>query len=1264
MLKSLDLNGFKSFAEPTRFEFSAGITCVVGPNGSGKSNVVDSVKWILGDQSPKSLRGTEMADVIFNGSKSRKPSGLAEAILTFDNQSGFLGIDATEVQIGRRLYRSGDSEYLLNGNVVRLKDIRDLMMGTGAGTSAYAIIEQGRVGQILQGNPQSRRVLLEEAAGISRFKQRRIEAQRKLDRVNQNLARLKDIVDEVETQLVNAKGQANKATKYREVSGRLKTWWLGLAADDYRLLEQRRQNTISKVEPLKQQSQEFSAQLQELDQLKEKLDQQISHAEQIARESQQKVSTLRSAYAERNANVRMLRERVQEFEADAQRLGQHRLRLLKRYHDAHTELTRTEDQLSSRDTEESPVHQQVKQLQQQLETTTQQRQEVETELSAVEQEQSILSQKHQNSTQKQQSLESQLETVDNAITRLKKQLEQTMKRREDALADLQAAQEIYDEQLSGLTEYQQQLQSIEESQKRLKAQVEDVQKLIAKHRERRSGDQARYKVLEQMDQQGLGLTLGTRELLQRAKKNAQAPWCHIQGLVSQQIDVDFEYAAFIELALGERAEWIIVDSLEPFLHYLQEHSLPVSGRVGFVGLDGLNRQSAVIAEGDEQDSLTSPQQLELGDQPGVMSRADRLVKSVTNLGGLTDLLLADTWVVETLEVAHQLSQQHPQLRFLTMQGELIEAGCRLFLGSATSESTSVTRRSELRKLKREIDHLDRTLADLDQQQGELNEVFAQIQEQLQQLQASAEGKSQKLARLKATLEMHQRDVHNINTELSNQHEDAERLTNHRQQILRDTESLQTELQQANDSQQELEQKQQQLLTKQQTILKTESELQNERQKLNVELAREEERLRSREQSLESSREELRQRKEQLEEANRRLEAVGERAQKLTGQLLTHQSEGFELAIDLDQLQQVQQKDDETLNASRIQKRNLDQQHLKLRDQLRSCEDQLRSCELQLHDDTKELSTLGDRIQEEYQLSLEEVASSQTSAFHTYLQENFSLSEEEISEQNSSTETQQQTETIDQELIEADATTDAPWKDLTFTDVRDELVAEVERLKRKLKSIGNVDTDSLQNLDELEQRYTFLSTQLTDLMEAQASLEAILKRLGNESERLFRETYDSIRTHFKDLFRKLFGGGEGDIILEDPNDILECGIEIVARPPGKELRSLGLLSGGEKTMTAVALLMSIFKNRPSPFCILDEVDAALDEANIDRFTTVVKEFQQMTQFVIISHRKRTMTICDRIFGVTMEQAGISKRLILNFDDVAENGEFNAQPNQAA
>jgi chromosome segregation protein len=1203
MLKALELIGFKSFADRTRFEFPRGITVVVGPNGSGKSNVVDAIKWVLGEQSVKTLRGKEMADVIFAGSSTRGALNSAEATLTFDNSQRRLALDSPEVHVTRRVYRSGEGEYLINRQPCRLRDIRDLFAGTGIATEAYSVIEQGKVDVMLQSSPKDRRAIFEEASGISRFKAKKVEAQRRLERVDQNLLRLGDIVEEVASRLKSARAQAAKARRYKEHADRLQLLRTQVGLEDWRecgrLLDEieaqaggLRDNVATEIA----EAEGAERRVVEIERQATALDDELRAAESRLAENRQRAASVETAIEHGRARVLDLEEQAASCRKQLEALGDRAVDLA-----GLCQTTRAETE--GAEAKHRDVTNRLADQQRALTALT-------AQLDQIRAENQERRASHLEQLRSSAALSSEITTLEGRLSRIEEARERCTAR----LADLQAAGERIGQEIESLIQRQQELAARHEERTKETAaareslavarqQLAARQKEMAQERERHSGLVERAALLDELEKRHEGVGVGTKEVLQFARENSDGPFQQVRGLLADLIQVSVETAPLIEAILGERAQYIVVSPGRRLQEYLAAYGKRISGRVGFLPLDSTGPAISSV---------------DLNDELGVIGRADRFVEAPLELAPLVRRLLAGTWMVENLNHAISLADGPGRgLSFVTLAGEVLASDGTLIAGQRSAAAGLISRRSELRALRAQI-------AQVEQKIGQFTELLAALEEHVAAKdravseafagqQAAVEALAQERLRVGAAQERQQQLVDQQNALESELKAAVD-------QVQSVTHSLGTSRQRLDQLQLSVAQAEARMSDNTRRI----DELDAARQLRNrdclaaqVELARSEQQLDHLRGQLRRYEQDRNERERAIAEAREQLKLTTGRREQAETDILSAESELSELFLQGETLT----AEAAGLNARRTQARadrlaaaQVAQQH---RAAIHALEAQLHERELAAGEIRHKRGTLESRLREDYGIELALLAE------------------------------QPQPEC------------EPKQQDDQSPRTRDEIEAEIADVRRKLTNIGGVNLDSLAEVEELETRFQSLSAQHEDLSKAKESLAEIISRINGESRRLFSETLETVKGHFQQLFRKLFGGGQADIVLEEDVDILESGIEIVARPPGKEPRSISLLSGGEKTLTCVALLLAIFRSRPSPFCVLDEVDAALDEANIERFVGVLKEFLEWTQFVVVTHSKKTMAFANTLYGITMQESGVSKRVSVRFDDVSENGEIRRE-----
>ncbi len=1247
MLRRLELIGFKSFADKTIFDFGDGITGVVGPNGSGKSNIVDAVRWILGEQSAKSLRGGEMADVIFNGSSSRRSLGLAEVSMTFDNRRRQLSLDVDEVQITRRVYRDGEGEYLINGQNTRLRDIKELFLGSGAGQDAYCIIEQGKVDVLLQASTKDRRTIFEEAAGISRFKAKKTETLRKLERVDQNLQRLKDIIEEVEKQLRSVKLQAAKAQRYQEYTDRLKELRLSLGLQEYH-----------------QFSQKLDAELQVIEQLRGDLDQRAARAGACEAESGRLEMLLADLEDSLREHETRLGKIQQDIKADETTLN-HESALTA---DLETELGRTrrrqaelttrlstltqanqhaETELTQAETQASQQRMDVLTLEESFQETLTRLQEVNARSSADKDEHLEQMRRAAHLQNDAVASKAHVDNLHRERERLRQRSAQTTETLASIDSELQDLVQADEGLQTRLVAARQALDQLRQEGENLRQVRDDTVDNLSQLRQQRSGLASRVEILEGLIRSHEGLGTGVREVFALIEQAEPGPWKNILGMIADFLTVKREYAPLIDLALGDWAQRFIVRDVAMLTDALAARAQPLAGRVSFLPLLGAPRENEDPALADlranrlvEVSLLSRLRQTDgtppAPDHPGLVAPAAQLVSC--DHPELTDLpaqLLGRTFIVRDLATAQALAQNTVGFRFVTLQGELLEPDGTVTVGTYHGETGILSRKSELRELREQSATLEQRLA---RTEGEL----AGVRERIDGLDSLTRDRQKELEVLtEQAADLHGR-VERHRDKRQGLHEEAATHRDEMQRIEQDSAALEKSWQEAS-AQAAAAEVQVALLHKR--LHEAEEEIRGlERQRAEkqqactqaqVALAKTEERLASLGARHQQLMRDLHQSRHEHEQSRQGLANCKARLTESQSTMLRASSHLAQAYLD----KEAAQRQVAVLAGQRDQKRQerirLAQQAQTVRNEWRAQQEQFHNRELEANNSRHQRDALVQRIREDYLIELPEI-------YATWVTIPI------VTDENPSPETSNATEPGH------DSNRIPPLKreDLDPVAVNE----EITELRRKLSRLGSVNLDSLQELNELETRAAAQQAQYDDLTNAKKALEDIIAKINLDSRRLFTDAFATIRTHFQELFRKLFGGGMADIVLEDEVDVLESGIEIIARPPGKELRSISLMSGGEKTLTAVALLLAIFRSKPSPFCILDEVDAALDEANIGRYCDVLREFQQQSQFIIVTHSKKTMSAADVLYGITMQESGISKQVAVRFEDWVEKGEL--------
>jgi chromosome segregation protein len=1219
-LTALELFGFKSFADRTRFEFPAGITAVVGPNGSGKSNVVDAIKWVLGEQSVRSLRGRDMTDVIFAGSGGRKPLNAAEVSLIFDNADSLFPVDAPQVQITRRVYRSGENEYLINGEASRLRDIRELFSGTGAATEAYSVIEQGRVDALLVASGRDRRAVFEEAAGITRFRARRTEALRRLERSEQNRQRLADIVGEVSSRLETVRHQAARARRWQQMTDRLRTLRLAAATQDLAEVDA----AVARVEGTLSETRDA------LSATETRANDAADHAAALAAievELQPRLESARAAFATdttraaaAEATLAVLRTRRRELEAEQARLEDDLQRAAREQVAAVEAVAAAKAEVSGIETESLGLVDRLAACEEAAagshEHATRARQAVADRTAKVD-----------DLEQSRQKLQSELDRTSARVEESHRVADSWRTRIDTArlqLARMSESASTWEGTIAALaqrmTAVERELETLDLTHRERSEAVDASWQALAGWQAKLEACRERRTVLEEMVSRQEGFTDAARKLL--AETN---PACAVPGLIgplAHLVDADVTWASLVDLALGTLGQALVVDSLDDLVRWQADWSatdesrtvLAAGGRIGFLSVQAVREGEPFAADAS----------------PGVVGRLDRLIglpdPSAPDLlptGGpsVVARLLARVWVVERLADAVPLvAAAPPHTLFVTRSGECLSADGGLEIGLTAAASGMVARRSELKSLEQRHDELSRTVAEAGGMIERLQADLAATSQEIRQAQGRKQQAAERIASSRAELDRTAREqvaAGESLTSLEANLRDAERQTVERT-AARD--AAQTAITQAADELADARQQLARVRNDIDTLDRSRGEVLDEIHRLRVEQATCAERLARAGDAVAARQADLQSRRGDREHARQRRSDAEQRLAGIDLDLLAATAGHAEATVAAERstasLTELAASQDRVAGDRRVVAASLEQ----ARATAARLAETIHAHELEAGEARHRRTRIIERIRDDYDIAIEDLVALDSAAPSA-----------------------DQPATVGEDGKAADAP--------VIPADRGELDAEIETLRRKLSTMTSVNMEALAEAEALTERLTGLETQLADVTNAKLAIEQLVSRIDDESRRLLGETIETVRGHFRELFERLFGGGQADIVLEPGVDLLETSVEIVSRPPGKEPRSISLLSGGEKTMTCVALLLAIFRSRPSPFCVLDEVDAALDEANVDRFAGVLRDFLSSTQFIVVTHSKKTMAAADTLYGVTQEESGVSKRIAVRFEAAA-------------
>lgn len=1200
-LKNLTVLGFKSFADKTSLNFQPGVTAIVGPNGCGKSNVSDAVRWVLGEQSAKALRGGEMADVIFNGTDTRKPLAMAEVSLTIGGvdpeQLTAAGVDLSfeEVTLTRRVFRDGGSEYFLNKTACRLKDIQQLFMGTGVGRTSYSIMAQGNITQILSSKPEDRRLIFEEAAGITKFKAQKKEALRKLEHTDQNLLRIEDLLKEIKRQIGSLQRQAGKARRYKQFMQELQHLDTQLARHQFDVLQSEITDRQSRAEALRT---------------------QIEAASEEVLRCEDEILVLRSRLSELDQEISRLQQRGIELRGQVERnesrihFNEQRLGELQDQHGkALGEIAQAEDRIRLTEAELGVVVQRLEESESKLEghrTLLARRREallaVESELMSRQEALRLAQSKAFASAQSLARLRNEINSLDmlkqGNVVRLEKlssekvQLEEERLRLELRLQDFNLNVETFrlgvQTSRGTVEERQQRLREIQQEISQVSQQLDVALRAQAESK-------SRLNVLEQLVADHEGFSGGSLAALQQTDR--------VLGSLADRIRVPGEFVLPIETILGQNLQLVLTQTPDAACHILADL---VSGKRGRASIAALALAQSIDAAADAPEPDASWGR-----------RALDLVEMEPEIAPLMRALLGRALISESLQSATAgWEASGGKWDFVTMDGQLLTRH-GIYTGGAGN--TSGKQAASILGRKNQIAELQQAVARGVELSNELSRAKGLLVSEQTALQAGLQEAQTALREQEVAVATHQGELNALQGSMRVLHQKIDTVV-YEIQSLGAHEAEGTE-KRAQLGARALEMELLEKSSQEEIAALTDGveSLRHQREDANTELTETKVILASDEQLCAS----YRQQKQPLEQRLRELEQLIAQRQSEVGafggrksQYESEIEESRRHIIDLQrEREEVNVHASERLAEKQSQEQVVQRNEETLRDrrrQLTDAQQQRGGLEVELAQKTMSVQNLRERIQQKYQVNLDEVRS-------------------ECIRITFADEGPARVETLSPEEMST-AGVGTNW---------DEVGSQVQALQKRVEEIGPVNLVAIEEYEETEQRHQFLAQQHDDLVKAKEQLMEVLTRINTQTREMFTVTFNQIRDNFRAMFVEIFGGGKADLILVDENNVLESGIDIVARPPGKQLQSITLLSGGEQTMTAVALMFSIYQVKPSPFCILDELDAPLDESNINRFVRVLQRFLEHSQFIIITHNKRTIGMADVLYGVTMQEQGVSR-----------------------
>ena len=1174
-LKEIEIQGFKSFADKTKVVFDQGVTAVVGPNGSGKSNITESLRWALGESSVKSLRGGKMPDVIFAGTESRKPLNYASVVVTLDNEDGFIKDAGQVIKVERHIYRSGDSEYRIDGKKVRLRDIHDLFLDTGLGRDSFSIISQGKVEEIFNSKPEERRAIFEEAAGVLKYKTRRKETESKLQQTQDNLDRLEDIIYELNNQIKPLAKQAENARKFLDLDGQRKTIYLDVL-----------------VAQIKENKAELELTEEELTQVQELLTSYYQKREELEEENQtlkKKRQDLQAEMAKDQGSLMDLTNLISDLERKLALSKLESEQVALNQQEAQARLTALEDKRKTLSTEKAEKEANLAQLEENLAENNKELNRLEAELLAFsddpDQMIELLRERFVTLLQEEADVSNQLTRIENELEnsrqlsqkqadqleKLKEQLATAKEKASQQQAELETAKEKVQKLLADY-------QASAKEQEKQKVSYQAQQSQLFDRLDSLKNKQARAQSLENILRNHSNFYAGVKSVLQE-----KARLGGIIGAVSEHLTFDVHYQTALEIALGASSQHIIVEDEHAATKAIDFLKRNRAGRATFLPLTTIKART-----------ISSQNQDAIAASPGFLGMADELVSFDKRLEAIFKNLLATTAIFDTVEHARVAARQvRYQVRMVTLDGTELRTGGS-YAGGANRQNNSIFIKPELEQLQKEIAEEEADLRSEETSLKTLQDEMAVLTERLEAIKSQGEQARIQKQGLYLAYQQTNQQVEELETLWKLQEEELNRLS--------------------------------------------EGDWQADKEKCQERLAT----IASEKQNLEAEIEEIKSNKNAIQERYQNLQEQISQARllksELQGQKRYEVTDIERLGKELDNLDIEQEEIQRLLqekvdNLEKVDTDLLSQQVEEAKTQKTNLQQGLIRKQFELDDIEGQLDDIASHLDQARQQN-EEWIRKQTRA---------EAKKEKISERLRHL----QGQLTDQYQISYNEALEKAHE-LENLNLAEQ---EVKDLEKAIRSLGPVNLDAIDQYEEVHNRLDFLNSQRDDILSAKNLLLETITEMNDEVKERFKSTFEAIRDSFKETFRQMFGGGQADLILTE-GDLLTAGVEISVQPPGKKIQSLNLMSGGEKALSALALLFSIIRVKTIPFVILDEVEAALDEANVKRFGDYLNRFDKDSQFIVVTHRKGTMAAADSIYGVTMQESGVSKIVSVKLKDLEE------------
>ncbi len=1175
-LKRLEMQGFKSFADKTVLEFMPGITSVIGPNGSGKSNISDAIRWVLGEQSMKSLRGSKSEDIIFAGTQNRKSLGFAEASLVFDNTDGKLPVEYTEVTVTRKIYRSGESGYYINKTPCRLKDVLELFMDTGIGKDGYSIIGQGKIDEILSNKSEDRRHIFEEAAGIVKYRVRKVESEKKLEHTKLNLLRINDILSEIESNIEPLRIQSEKARKFLDLREELKSIEVGLFLYNIESYKEKLQKVIEDNEILKSQNEEASNKMQEISDLKEKLKQEIDditnnieNMQNLGFESEKEKERL-------NSEINISKERITNNKENDNRYNAEIEEIKLRIKDLEEEKKAKLDKKNNLFTNKEKFQKELEEKEKELEEANKKLSSKELE---IEEKKKIVS----DNTDAKYEKQANISTIEANLENIEKRKKQIATEIDFNISELDSTRltkeeiakvfyEIEDKKNKATKSLNEISSKSEETERKIKEYDDTINKLSSEYRIKES----RLKFLKETEREKEGYIRSVKNLLLDCEKdNSLKKGLH--GVLASILKTPKEYETAIEMTLGAALQNVVTETeqdAKKLVEHLRKNNL---GRASFLPIS--------TVKGKKLEKYNSK------NINGIQGIASDLVEYNKKYEQIVLSFLGRTVIVDDMDTAIALAKQNNySFRIVTLKGDLINPSGAITGGSVAQKTVNILGRArEIEDLEKELKKINSKIEKIQQEKEEyLNdsesvlEEINSLEKSLQEIDIVYAADKQKLIAVEENIDRIQKRLEKLKTE-------KEELEKQKEEEIKNKEQEEADIKKISEENIELN-----------AIIEQFANLNKDNQTYIDDLNMDVTNLKISVSSFDESESSI---DEMVERINLDIENNNSSIESKLKQKENIKLDNETLENNIKELLEKINEIDEKVNNSGNQVNELKAQRIEKNNSLSKAEKNYES-QFEVIEGLKEQIVKIDVKKSKLEQDIEDVVNK--------LWEEYELTPNNVGEYQKPENVQSTTK-------------------------------QVNKLRSQIKELGSINVDSIEEYNTTKQRYDFMCEQRLDLEDGIAKLKKVIQDMTSTMKTQFATQFEIINKNFGEVFKELFGGGKAELILTDPENILECGIDIHVQPPGKKLQNMTLLSGGEKAFTAIALLFAILKINPSPFCVLDEIEAALDDVNVFRYADYLKKFTNNTQFLVITHRKGTMEAADTVYGITMEENGISKLL---------------------